>query len=227
MKKKLSSYGLCKMALVLLAIALSFLSGGYAEGQVLQTRTRYAIHPGDVLDVRFRLTPEYNQSAAVEPDGFITLTIAGEVKVANLTVRAAQDAILKASLTRLKDPEVTVTLTSFEKPYFVVAGRVFKPGRFDMQADTTALQAVMLAGGFETSAKSSQILVYRRINGSGGQVLVLNLKKIKDVAGLERDVTLESGDMIYVPPSKLSEIADFLRIGTELGLYFNPLTAIK
>ena len=34
---------------------------------------RYTLHPGDVLDIQYRYTPEFNQTVTVQPDGFISL----------------------------------------------------------------------------------------------------------------------------------------------------------
>ena len=65
-------------------------TGTVSHAQVLEKRYRYVLLPGDKLDVKFRLTPEFNQTATVQPDGFIQLDIAGEVKVASLTVEDAE-----------------------------------------------------------------------------------------------------------------------------------------
>ena len=46
------------------------------------TEERYVLHPGDVLDIQYRYTPEFNQTVTVQPDGFISLEIGGDLKVA-------------------------------------------------------------------------------------------------------------------------------------------------
>ncbi|HZL67978.1 MAG TPA: polysaccharide biosynthesis/export family protein, partial [Candidatus Limnocylindrales bacterium] len=44
---------------------------------------RYQLCPGDVLELHFEFTPEFNQSnIAVQPDGFANLTGVGDVHVA-------------------------------------------------------------------------------------------------------------------------------------------------
>ncbi|HEY0785497.1 MAG TPA: polysaccharide biosynthesis/export family protein [Acidobacteriaceae bacterium] len=216
------------LGLMLMLVAWAWAWGGHggAAAQMLQTRHRYQIHPGDQLDVRFRLTPEYNQVATVQPDGFITLTIAGDVKVAALSVPEAEAAVAAGSSVRLKNPAVAITLTQFQKPYFVVAGHVGRPGRYDMQEDTTAMQALLLAGGPLDTGKVSQILIYRRINETGAEVRIVNLKKLRKTADLERDAELQSGDMLYVPENTLTRITDIMRIGNTLGLYVNPLSVV-
>ena len=84
----------------------------------------YLILPGDVIEVQYRYTPEFNQTVTVQPDGYITLPIVGSVKVSEMTLEQARQLILKRAGERLQEPEATVTLKEFQKPYFVVAGEV-------------------------------------------------------------------------------------------------------
>jgi len=224
--KGLSRKGLLRV-LLLMAIIFSVCRPAARLGaQILQARDQYQIHVGDQLDVRFRLTPEYNQVATVQPDGRITLTIAGELKVATLTVGEVEAMIAKQSSSRLVNPDVAITLLTFQKPYFVVAGQVSKPGKYDMQEDTTAMQALLISGGVTESGKATQVLVYRKINGGGAQVKVLNLNKIMKTSDLERDYQLQSGDMLYVPFNTLTKVTQYMRIGNSLGLYLNPLQVV-
>ena len=182
---------------------------------------RYRINPGDVFEVKYRYTPEFNQTVKVQPDGFVTLEIVGDLEVADLSLPEIKKAILKKASVRLKDPEITILLKEFQQPYFVVAGEVSQPGRFDMNEPTTALQAVLLAGGFKNTAKSSQIVVYRRINKQTAEVRMLDLKKIRENADLENDFPLEAGDMILVPQNKITKVERYVRFAS-LGSIFNP-----
>lgn len=211
----------------LFLVAALFSLAPVARSQVLETRGPYQLQPGDQLDIRFRLTPEFNQSVAVQPDGYISLACAGEVKVADLDVNAAEAAVAHAASKRLNAPEVSISVTDFQKPYFIIAGEVFKPGRYDMRENTTALQALLIAGGPRATAKVTQILIYRRINGNHGEVRILNLKHIKKHADLERDCELQPGDMIYVERTKFASFADVMKVGNSLGLYMNPLSVVQ
>ena len=94
------------------------------------TEERYRLQPGDVLEVQFRYSPEFNQTVTVQPDGYVSLEIGGDIKVAGMTVEQTRLAILRKASARLQDPVATVILKEFQKPYFVVAGEVtdFDPG---------------------------------------------------------------------------------------------------
>jgi polysaccharide export outer membrane protein len=176
------------------------------------TEDRYRLQPGDVIEVQFRYTPEFNQTVTVQPDGYISLEIGGDLKVAGLTVEESRQAILRQANKRLQDPVASVLLKEFQKPYFVVAGEVAQPGRIEMREKVTALQAIMLAGGMKESAKSSQVVVFRKINSDMAEVKVLNLKQIRATSDLENDLTLQAGDMVFVPRDKLSKIERFMRL---------------
>ena len=176
------------------------------------TEGRYRLQPGDVLDVQFRYSPEFNQTITVQPDGYISLEISGDLKVAGLTVEQARQSILKRASERLQDPVATVILKEFQRPYFVVAGEVTQPGRIEMRESVTAIQAIMLAGGMKETARSSQVVVFRRINSDMAEVKLLNLKSIRRTSDLENDLTLQAGDMVYVPRDKISKIERFMKL---------------
>src|SRR6476660_5784941 len=142
------------------------------------TEERYRLQPGDVLEVQFRYSPEFNQTVTVQPDGYVTLEIGGDLKVAGFTLEQTRQAILRQASTRLQDPVATVLLKEFQRPYFVVAGEVGTPGKQEMRERVTALQAIMLAGGMKETAKSSQVIVYRAINSEIAEVKLLNLKSV-------------------------------------------------
>ena len=176
------------------------------------TEERYRLQPGDVIEVQFRYTPEFNQTVTVQPDGYIALEIGGDLKVAGLTVEETKQAILVQANKRLQDPVATIVLKEFQKPYFVVSGEVAQPGKIEMRQKVTALQAIMLAGGMKESAKSSQVVVFRKINSDMAEVKVLSLKSINRTSDLENDLTLQAGDMVYVPRDKWSKFERFMRL---------------
>ena len=178
------------------------------------TENRYHLQPGDVLEVQFRYSPEFNQTVTVQPDGYITMEIGGDLKVAGFTVEQTKQAILRQASTRLQDPVATVVLKEFQRPYIMVSGEVNTPQKIELRERVTALQAVMLAGGLKETAKSSQVIVYRAINSDTAEVKVLNFKSIRRTTDLENDLTLQAGDMVYVPRDKMSKIERFVRLAS-------------
>ena len=178
------------------------------------TEDRYRLQPGDVLEVQFRYSPEFNQTVTVQPDGYVTLEIGGDLKVAGFTIEQTREAILRQARTRLQDPVATVVLKEFQRPYFVVSGEVGAPGKIEMRERVTAIQAIMLAGGMKETAKSSQVVVFRQINSDFAEVKLLNLKNIRRTSDLENDLTLKAGDIVFVPRDKISRIERFMKLAS-------------
>jgi polysaccharide export outer membrane protein len=205
-----------------LALAICFFAFPIAIAAQVQTpprlttvtEDRYRLQPGDVLEVQFRYSPEFNQTLTVQPDGYITLEIGGDLKVAGFTIEQTREAILRQARTRLQDPVATIVLKEFQRPYFVVAGEVATPGKIEMRERVTAIQAIMLAGGMKETARSSQVVVFRKINSDTAEVKLLNLKDIKRTSDLENDLTLQAGDMVFVPRDKISKIERFMKLAS-------------
>ena len=178
------------------------------------TENRYRLQPGDVFEVQYRYSPEFNQTVTVQPDGYISLEIGGDLKVAGFTIEQTRQAILRQAGKRLQDPVATIVLKEFQRPYFVVAGEVATPGKIEMRERVTAIQAIMLAGGMKETAKSSQVVVFRQINSDMAEVKLLNLKSIRRTTDLENDMTLQAGDMVFVPRDRISKIERFMKLAS-------------
>jgi polysaccharide export outer membrane protein len=191
----------------------------------LHHRPRYTLRAGDVLELQYRYTPELNQTVTIQPDGYVNLNVIGDLKISELTVHQAHDLIIQKAGDRLNDPELNLILEEFQAPYVVVAGEVAKPGKIDLRENTTAMQAVLLSGGFLASAQSGQVLLFRQINGDTAEIKVLNLTKLRKTSDLERDVALEPGDMLFVPRDKLEKISRFIKL-VNIGAYINPLQSL-
>jgi polysaccharide biosynthesis/export protein len=187
----------------------------------LHQRPRYILHPGDVIELSYRITPEFNQTVTLEPDGHASLNIAGDTMLAGLTLEAAKARIIAGVSTRLNNPELNLVLKDFQKPYVVVGGEVMSPGKIEMREDMTAMQALLLAGGPKSSAGTNKILLFRHLNQEYGEVKVLNLSNMKKTSDLERNITLEPGDMMFVTTSRFDKFTRIMKTAN-FGLFVNP-----
>jgi polysaccharide export outer membrane protein len=192
-------------------------TGGFAERD-----PRYRLQPSDVIELQYRYTPEYNQTVSIQPDGFVTLQLLGDMKLAGMTLDEAHAAVLKRASVRLHDPEVVLLLKDFEKAHFVVTGEVNTPGRYELHGKVTVLEAIAMAGGFKTaSAKHSQVLLVHRVNDQLGETHVLNLKEIAKTQSFSEDRVIQPGDMVVVPQNTISKIERFVKWGN-VGIYATP-----
>ncbi len=171
---------------------------------------RYKISAGDIFDVNFELSPEFNQTVTVQPDGFITLRGIGDLHVAGKKVPELTETLRQAFGKILNDPQISVILKDFEKPYFVADGQVGKPGKYELRGETTVTQAIAEAGGFTEASKHSQVVLFRRVDDHWTEARILNLKKMEKSRNLTEDALLHPGDMLFVPKNTFSKIQKFI-----------------
>ncbi|OLE14191.1 MAG: hypothetical protein AUG89_02990 [Acidobacteria bacterium 13_1_20CM_4_56_7] len=108
----------------------------------------YRLRKSDVVEIRFTFSPEFDQIANVLPDGFIALKTIGDLYAEDLTVLELGDSVRNAYATILRDPEVSVILKDFDRPFFVAGGQVGHPGKFELRSRTSVVEAIAIAGGF-------------------------------------------------------------------------------
>lgn len=192
---------------------------GLGNPMLGERRPLYRLRSSDVVEVTFTVAPEFNQTLTVQPDGYVMLKDAGTVEAQGLTMPEFNRAVEKAYSGYLHDPEAAVVLKDFERPYFVVAGQVGKPGKYELRSDTTA-EAVAIAGGLTADAKHSQVVLFRRVNEDLMETRVLNLKKMLQQSSLKEDAHLRAGDMVFVPQNTVSKIARFVS-RPSVSMYMN------
>jgi protein involved in polysaccharide export with SLBB domain len=188
---------------------------------VLQRRNpRYVLRPGDIVEIDFPFAPAFNQVQTVQPDGYISLQNLGDLYVGGKTVPELTQAVKEKYIEIMKDPVITVVLKDFEHPYFIASGEVAKPGKYELRGTTTVAQAIAIAGGFSDVAKSSHVLLFRRVSDDYVNIKELNLKKMLGHGELNEDVDLQPGDLLFVPKSITASVLKTLFPHTTTGFYF-------
>jgi polysaccharide biosynthesis/export protein len=187
-----------------------------------QRYPRYELRAGDVLDISFEFIPEFNQAITVQPDGYITLRGVGDVHVSGLTVPEVTEAVRTAYGKILNNPHMTLVLKDFDKPYFTAGGAIGRPGKYELRGDTTVVEAITIAGGFNDSAKHSQVVLFRRVSQDWVETRVLDVKKMLNDKNLAEDLHLKPGDMVFVPQSQVSKIRRYIPV-PGIGIGMNPI----
>jgi polysaccharide biosynthesis/export protein len=185
------------------------------------TRGRYRLTPSDVVELRFPYVPEFDQTVTVHPDGYVSLRGLGDLRVQGRTLPELKAMLHEVYADILREPVITIVLKEFEKPYFIAAGEVTRPGKYELRGATTLTQGMVLAGGQTGRAKHSQVILFRRFSAEWLEVKEVNVKKMYANRNMAEDPLLRPGDTIFIPKSLLSKIAPFIpRPG--LGLYGSP-----
>lgn len=181
-------------------------------------RPLYRLSKSDVVEVSFTFTPEFNQTVTVQPDGRIALRGTSAVIAEGKTAEELEETIRTAYAGLLHDPEVTVTLKEFDKPFFIASGEVGHPGKYELRSPTTVSEAVAMAGGFTPQAKHSQVVLFRHVTPETVEARVVDVKKILKQRDLSEDMTLEAGDFLVVPKSLVSNVMRFMPT-TSMGMF--------
>lgn len=186
-----------------------------------ERRPLYRLRKSDVVEVRFTLSPEFDQTAAIQPDGIVSLRNVEGIFAEGLTVDDLRDLVRVSYAAFLRDPEVSVILKDFEKPFFLAGGQFARPGKYELRSPTTVSEAVAIAGGFNDQAKHSQVVLFRKLLDGIVETHVLNVKSMLASRNLEEDMELKPGDMLFVPQNRISRIRKFLP-SSNLSTFFTP-----
>jgi polysaccharide export outer membrane protein len=164
-----------------------------------QTEPAYRLYPGDEVVVTPLSAPELARTALVLPDGRITLPLIAPVMVADRTLQEAGAALTLAYGKVLQRPEVSVEVIRTAPLRIFVAGAVAHPGMIEMPGDVDALQAVMMAGGFETGAARDRVILVRRDRDGTLVRSLINLAAVLQAQRVTDATPLRRSDVLYVP----------------------------
>ncbi len=157
----------------------------------------YVYGPNDVLGVTVAGEPTVSGTYTIMPDGRMSMPLIREFKATGMTGPQLTDIITQ----KLRDdggilePVVNVQLLRSNSKHYTVFGAVLRPGPFPLIQETTLLDALSVAG-FQEFAKKDKVTVRR----GAKTIVTFNFKKaVAKGEGLDKNITLEDGDVIYVP----------------------------
>ena len=191
-----------------------------AQPQLQQRYPRYIIQRSDVLLLTFPLTPEFNQTVMVQPDGYVNLQNASSVHVQGMTVPEMIEALKTAYAHVLHKPIINVDLEDFQKPFFTVSGQVGKPGQYELRSDITVAEGLAVAGGMTPTAKT-QVFLFHRTSNDWFAVRQVNMKDILHGKNVNEDATIQPGDMIYVPEKFITNFRKYVPYSLNAGTYIS------
>ena len=132
---------------------------------VTQDAGEYTLGVGDAVRINVYGQEEMSQEYTVEPDGAISLPLAGTVGAAGYTAREVEQAIVaKLHPDYMVDPKVSVEVIGFRSMY--VLGEVQQPGKYEYVPNMTVMQAVAIAGGYTYRAAENSAEVTRHVKGA-------------------------------------------------------------
>ena len=122
--------------------------------------TEIRLEAGDKLRVTVFGEDKLSGDYQVNTAGFVSLPLAGSVKVSGMTGPELERALeQKFKGPYLRNPRVTVEVLTF-RPFYVL-GEVQKPGEYPFRTGLNVLSAMAIAGGATYRASTSKVLIQR------------------------------------------------------------------
>ena len=161
-----------------------------------------SVRVGDKLEVQ-------PMRVQVMDQGEILLPMIGTVVCDGLTLTQLKSVLEDRYGAFYRSPEISLSFLYEEggvSPWgrVLVQGRVMREGWVNIPAtrDLSVSSAIQMSGGYNTSAKKSDIAVHRRQADGTTQRIPVDLERVGKRGEIERDISLRPGDVIYVPESK-------------------------
>jgi len=175
-------------------ILAAVLSAAPASGQEVRLRK------GDTLKLEVPQRADLGRLIAVDERGEVTLPIVGAIKLEGLTLAEANAAILR-SLQEIYPSVQSIGLTlageSLQR-FIYVQGQVAQPGKFELQGNPSAWDAIKEAGG-ATAAASLEAVRIIRMEGERSTTSIVNVRQALDSGTLNSLPPLRPGDTVIVP----------------------------
>jgi protein involved in polysaccharide export with SLBB domain len=176
------------------------------------TTESYVLQPPDGIEIHSSNIPEIHlQRQRIRPDGKVSFEALGEIEVAGKTVEEVADVIKEkvAELYALPgDNPIDVRVFAYLSKVYYVLGQVANPGPKDYTGRDTLLTALAEAQPTPL-AWEERIQVIRPSEDKSvkPKIFEVNFDRMIAHGDTSKNVLLQDGDIIYVPPTILAAAA--------------------
>ncbi len=160
----------------------------------------YIVGAGDSLNIIVWRNPELSMSVPVRPDGKVTTPLVDELvaqgKNSTEIARDVEQALSKF----VRDPIVTVIVTSFVGPYseqIRVVGEAAKPQFLPYKQKMTLLDVMIAVGGLTDFADGNGASILRASEGE--KQYAVRLKDLIKRGDISANVEMKPGDILIIP----------------------------
>ncbi len=175
------------------------------------TCENYVLQPPDEIEIHCASIPELNaQRQRIRPDGKVGFETIGEIEAAGKTPEQLAEAIRqKASslYTFVGDKPIEVRVIVFNSKSFYVLGQVYSPGPKLYTGRDTVMSAISDARPNALAwLERVQVIRPSADKNVKAKIFEVNFDRMAAHGELEKNVLLQEGDVIYVPPTVLAAI---------------------
>ncbi|MBW8039221.1 MAG: hypothetical protein FVQ85_04400 [Planctomycetes bacterium] len=201
--------------------------------QVNVTADTYILQPPDEIEVYCSKVPEIDkQRQRIRPDGKISFESLGEIEAAGKTVEEVASAVRTKALELYKiegNKPVDVRIVAYRSKVFYVLGEVYLPGAKVYTGRDTVLRALAEARTNVMAWKERiQVIRPSSYKGVKPKIFEINFDRMVAHGDTSKNVLLQEGDIIYVPPTPLAAIAQVIEeFGRPIGRAFSTVTIVQ
>ena len=162
----------------------------------------YRIGPLDTVNIIVWRNPELSMAGPVRPDGKITTPLVEDLPATGKTQSALARDLEKALAKFLRDPVVTVIVTTFVGPsseQIRVIGEATKPQIIPYRKDMSVLDVMIQVGGLTDFADGNRASIFRPADG--GKSYSVRLQDLVKRGDISANVDMRPGDILIIPQS--------------------------
>jgi len=162
----------------------------------------YIIGPLDTVNIIVWRNPELSLVVPVRPDGKITTPLVDDLDALGKTPTVLARDIEKALGKYIRDPVVTVIVTTFVGPaseQIRVIGEAAKPQILAFRKNMTLLDVMIAVGGLTDFADGNRANIVRA--GDGGKLYSVRLQDLVKRGDITANVDMRPGDILIIPQS--------------------------
>ena len=177
------------------------LNAGAQGGTIDPNSDTYLIGPGDNLDIFVWQNPQLSVKVPVRPDGKISIPLVQDVAAVGRTPSALSHEITEKLKAYVKDPNVTVIVSSFVGPFsqqIRVIGEAAKPEAIPYRSNMTILDVMIEVGGLTRFAAGDRSVVVRNFNGQH-QTIHARLDSLINDGDVKDNIAMRPGDIVIIP----------------------------
>ena len=156
----------------------------------------YQVGPGDELVIRIWGQLDADMRLLIDRDGTINIPRVGVVNVAGVRFQELQPHLRREIGKVFRNFEINVTLGQLRTLQIFVVGYAKKPGSYTVSSLSTLVNTIFAAGGPSVRGSMRNIQLKR----ADKVVTEFDFYDLLRRGDKSKDVSLQSGDVIYIPP---------------------------
>lgn len=177
----------------------------------LASAANYTVGPGDVLTVSIFAGGEQQVTVdlAVSGQGMINAPFVGPITAEGLATSELESNLLKPlEKDFFVDPQVHIQVKEYHSLWFSISGAVKKPGKYEVQSQTTLMELIAKAEGATPERGNVAYVMREHENAENQGPLKVDLSKLLDEGDMSHNIVLQTGDSVYIPLVKGMKQAD-------------------